>query len=59
MEYCEQFETEMILSRYAKKLMDSYSLVDLATFAAHLEFDLPAWLTKERLIEVIYLERDC
>ena len=39
---------EMILSRYARKLLSNYSLVDLGTFAAHLEFELTPWLTKER-----------
>ncbi|XP_066924584.1 guanine nucleotide exchange factor subunit RIC1-like [Clytia hemisphaerica] len=47
-ESCEHFYIEMILSRYARKLLSNYSLVDLGTFAAHLEFDLTPWLTKER-----------
>uniref|UniRef100_A0A7M5WX18 Uncharacterized protein n=2 Tax=Clytia hemisphaerica TaxID=252671 RepID=A0A7M5WX18_9CNID len=47
-ESCEHLHIEMILSRYARKLLSNYSLVDLGTFAAHLEFDLTPWLTKER-----------
>jgi len=36
------------MSRYARKLIANYLLVELGTFSAHLEFDLIPWLTKER-----------
>lgn len=47
-ESCEHFYIDMIMGRYARKLISNYSLNDLGTFAGHLEFDLVAWLTKER-----------
>eukprot|EP00794_Sanderia_malayensis_P008016 gene8016-8875_t len=47
-ESCEQFFTDLILARHARKLLTSFRLRDLGRFAAHLDFDLTAWFTKER-----------
>ena len=47
-ESCEHFYIELILGRFARSLLSKSLLNDLGTFAAHLEFDLVSWLTKER-----------
>jgi len=47
-ESCEHFFTELILGRFARKLLSESQLNDLGTFAASLQFDLIGWLTKER-----------
>ena len=44
----EDYFIELILCRHARKLLTSRSLKDLGRFAAHLEFSLHSWLTKER-----------
>ena len=53
----EEFFIELILSRHARKLLTSSCLYDLGLFAAHLDFDLQQWMTKERyIIIVIYYD---
>ena len=45
----EQFFIDVILNRHARKLMASYRLRDLASFAANLEdYQLVQWLRKEK-----------
>ncbi|XP_019849671.1 PREDICTED: RAB6A-GEF complex partner protein 1-like isoform X2 [Amphimedon queenslandica] len=44
----EDFFIELILCRHARKLLTTASLSDLGLFAAHLEFDIPQWMAKER-----------
>lgn len=51
-ESCEHFFTELILGRFARKLLIESQLNDLGTFAASLQFDLIGWLTKERYVEI-------
>eukprot|EP00795_Rhopilema_esculentum_P004641 gene4641-20920_t len=47
-ESCEQFFTDLILARHARKLLSSFRLRDLGRFSAHLDFDLVSWFTRER-----------
>jgi len=47
-ESCEQFFTDLILARHARKLLSSFRLRDLGRFSAHLDFDLTSWFIKER-----------
>lgn len=45
----EQFFIDVILSRHARKLLGSYRLRDLASFAANLDdYELVQWLRKEK-----------
>lgn len=51
-ETSEHVITENILNQYAQKLLRGVQVHVLATFAAHLEFNLEEWLAKERLVDV-------
>lgn len=44
----------LILSRHARDLLSSGRLHDMAFFAAHLEFHLVLWLTKEKYCLLVY-----
>ena len=44
----EEFFIELILSRHARKLLSNKCLKDLGLFAAHLEFNLSQWMSRER-----------
>jgi len=44
----EEYFMELILSRHARKLLTARCLQDLGRFAAHLDFNLHNWLTRER-----------
>ena len=43
-----QYFIDLILSRHARKLLLACKLQDLGRFAAHLNFNLAAWLSRER-----------
>ena len=45
-----QYFIDLILSRHARKLLLACKLQDLGRFAAHLSFNLAAWLSRERLV---------
>ena len=47
---CQQYFIDLILSRHARKLLLACKLQDLGRLAAHLNFNLAAWLSRERLV---------
>ena len=44
----EDYFIELILSRHARKLLTAHALRDLGCFAAHLDFSLSLWLSREK-----------
>ena len=46
-----QYFIDLILSRHARKLLLACKLQYLGRFAAHLNFNLATWLSRERLVD--------